>query len=435
LPAILFEPGHFQARMRGATGNADLVRDFWVLDDGVLPTVELRKTSFAAGEGIDVRWRNGPGNRNDYIAAYATDASTTYDNGLAWTYVDALPDGMKRLDAATVTWGWPLAPGDYVIRLVRDDGYDVLAESAPFKVMARVVVPDDTETFDDGRLPIGELLRTYQKLIEKGWQLDVVFNSRPPGTRAPLPIIALRSPHRGPATWLLAGIHGEEPAGPNAVAAAIDDIAALGDRQPVVLMPLLNPQGYARNWRYLNVPIYSETIDGMSVGDSSHLLPDKENPRLARAAVSSAEAGAISRYVLETAKTYPPRYSIDLHEDNLIDQGYVYSQGILGAADPLAKEAVNILRQNEIGIKISGQTRFGEDITDGIIGPVVDSSIDELMSSHHIVVNNHEEPGPGAQTVLVFETPAAHLTLAQRVSAHAALIQRLSRLIGNAESR
>ena len=35
-------------------------------------------------------------------------------------------------------------------------------------------------------------------------------------------------------------------------------------------------------------------------------------------------------------------------------------------------------------------------------------------------------PGPGAQTVLVFETPAAALPLAQRVGAHAALLRRLA---------
>lgn len=435
LPAILFEPGHFQVQMWSAKMNADLVRDFWVLDDDVLPIVELRKAAFAAGEGIDVRWRNGPGNRNDYIAAYARGVSATYDNGLAWTYVDALPEGTTRLDAATVTWGWPLDPGDYVIRLIRDDGYDVLAESAPFTVESRVVVPDDTKTFDDGRLPIEELLRDYQKLIDKGWHVDVVFNSQPAGTRAPLPIIALRSPHPGPATWLLAGIHGEEPAGPNAVAAAIDDIAALGERHPVVLLPLLNPQGYARNWRYLNVPIYSASIEGKSVGDSSHLLPDEENPRRARAAVSSAEADAISRYFLETAKTYPPRYSIDLHEDNLIDEGYVYSQGILGVADPLAAEAVNILRQNKIGVKMSGQTRFDEDIVNGIIGPVKDSSIDELMSSNKIISDGQLVDGPGAATVLVFETPAASLGMAQRVGAHTALIRRLTYLIADSESQ
>ena len=135
--------------------------------------------------------------------------------------------------------------------------------------------------------------------MDEGWSLEVIAGSQPAGTAAPLPIIALRSPQRGPAVWILAGIHGEEPAGPNAIAETIGDIAALGRRRPVVLLPLLNPQGYARNWRYLNVPVYSETVDGQSVGDSSHLLPSAADPGRARAAApSSPEADAITAFIL-----------------------------------------------------------------------------------------------------------------------------------------
>ena len=267
----------------------------------------------------------------------------------------------------------------------------------------------------DGRRPVDVLFEAYESLTARGWILDVVAESRPAGTSSPLPIIALRSPVAGPAVWLLAGIHGEEPAGPNAIARAIDEVAALGERHAVVLMPLLNPHGYARNWRYLNVPVYSETVDGQSVGDSSHLLAEPDDPATPRAAsASSPEADAITAYILETMSSYPPRYSIDLHEDNLIDEGYVYSQGVLGAGDPLAAEAVRILREGGIPLKLSGATRFGEPIADGIIGPVTDSSIDELMS---------------AATVLVFETPAAAVGFEQRVAAHLALVRRLAEAI------
>jgi len=279
----------------------------------------------------------------------------------------------------------------------------------------------------DGRQPVDVLFETYESLTARGWRLDVVAESRPAGTTSTLPIIALRSPVAGPAVWLLAGIHGEEPAGPNAIARAIDDLAALGERHAVVLMPLLNPQGYARNWRYLNVPVYSETVDGQSVGDSSHLLAEPDDPATPRAAsASSPEADAITAYILEAMASYPPRYSIDLHEDNLIDEGYVYSQGVLGAGDPLAAEAVRILREGGIPLKLSGETRFGEPIADGIIGPVTDSSIDELMSAATVLVGGESRPGPAARTVLVFETPAASVGFEQRVAAHLALVRRLA---------
>jgi hypothetical protein len=290
-----------------------------------------------------------------------------------------------------------------------------------------IVIPPGIATHADGRAPIEALYRASLGLVEKGWTADVIAASMPTGTSLPLPIVALRSPNKGPAIWILAGIHGEEPAGPNAVAAAIADIAKLGERRPVVLLPLLNPHGYARNWRYLNVAVYTETVDGQSVGDSSHLLPSVEDPSRARArAPSSPEAGAITDWILRQQADYPAVISLDLHEDNLIHEGYVYSQGVAGAADELAISAVAVLREGGVPIKMDGTTRFDESIVRGIIGPVTDSSIDELMSARTVSVDGERRPGPGAQTVLVLETPAAALPLAQRVGAHASLLKRLA---------
>jgi hypothetical protein len=290
-----------------------------------------------------------------------------------------------------------------------------------------VVIPPGIATHDDGRAPIESLYRASLGLVERGWTADVIASSAPPGTGAPLPIVALRSPKTGPAIWILAGIHGEEPAGPNAVAAAIAEIATLGEHRAVVLLPLLNPHGYARNWRYLNVAVYSASVDGQSVGDSSHVLPSAEDPTHARArAPSSPEAAAITAWILQKQADYPAVISVDLHEDNLIDAGYVYSQGKAGAADELATAAVAVLRESGVPIQMDGKTRFDEPIVRGIVGPVTDSSIDELMSAGEVVAHGERRPGPGAQTVLVLETPAAALPLAQRVGAHASFLRRLS---------
>ena len=290
------------------------------------------------------------------------------------------------------------------------------------------LAPDIT-THDDGRAPVQQIYAAYAPLLERGWQLDLITESRPDGTDYALPIVALRSPKAGPAAWFITGIHGEEPAGPNALARSVNALAQLGERFPVVIVPLANPHGYVRNWRYLNVAIYSEEIDGQSVGDSSYrLLTDEgDGPRVPSG--PNPEADALTRYVLETSRDYPPRYSIDLHEDNLIHAGYVYSQGVAGAEDPLASEAVSILKDNDIAIQMDGQTRFEEDIVGGIIGPVTDSSIDELMSVREAWLDGEKVTGPGAQTVLVFETPAAHVDIEQRIRAHETLVQRLAHLV------
>ncbi len=293
-------------------------------------------------------------------------------------------------------------------------------------LLPQIGLGNDAAVADD-RQPIAELYATYESLVAQGWTRELIAESQPAGTEQSLPIIALRSPKRGPALWILAGVHGEEPAGPLAIAAAIESIAVLGKSKPVVLMPLLNPQGYARNWRYLNTPTWSADVPGQSVGDSSWLLPASDSPGKAREVeASSLEAQAITSFVLRTSKDYPPLCSVDLHEDNLISEGYVYSQGEQGSADPLAAEAVAVLREHGIAIKQDGNTRFDEPISGGIIGPVEDGSIDELMSAVQVVVDNQLQPGPAARTVLVIETPAGHAPLAQRVAAQAAWIRRLT---------
>lgn len=294
------------------------------------------------------------------------------------------------------------------------------------RLVMEIKLPDGIATYPDGRKPVKELYRAYTSLLEKDWQLDIIIQSQPEGRAYALPVIALRSPHSGEACWILSGIHGEEPAGPNAIAESIDAIAALGERQAVVLLPLNNPQGYVNNWRYLNMQKYSETIEGQSVGDSSHLLTDPDHPDRARAsAASSPEADAITRYILKLSAQYPPASSIDLHEDNLISEGYVYSQGKLGSKDPLALAAVRTLKDNGIPLKMSGETRFGEAIDGGIIGPVIDGSIDELMSAASIIVAGQPKAGPQAHTVLVFETPAGDVSLRGRINAHAALLKSI----------
>lgn len=424
LPTLPASPGHYRVVMQSRLDD-ELSSWFRVLPQDSDPVVAIDREKYVAGEDIKVRWQDAPGNRNDYLAVYGRDTETNYDNGMAWTYVDALPSGNTMLDSSGIRYDQGLKTGEFVVRLIEDDGFETLAESTVFRVVSPLEVANDVATFADGRLPIGELFAAYQTLVDRGWHLDLVTMSAPGDVDTPLPVVALRSPVSGEAVWILAGIHGEEPAGPNAIAATVDDIALLGEQHAVVLMPLLNPHGYVRNWRYLNTPTYTSDIAGQSVGDSSHLLPRSNGALQSIAAVSNREADAITRYILETVAEYPPRYSIDLHEDNLVDAGYVYSQGALGASDPLARMAVEVFIANGIGIKMDGMTRFDEPIVNGIIGPVSDSSIDELMSSSKVLVDGEFQPGPDSRTVLVFETPAAMLALDERVNAHKALIETL----------
>lgn len=125
--------GHYAVRMSQRNG-AELTSVFWVQDSAAIPQVSVSGSVFTAGESIEVAWKNGPGHRNDYLSIAMSNSESDYDGGTAWLYVDALPEGNITLDTSSVEFGWPIGPGDYVLRLVKDDGDEVLAESSVFTV-------------------------------------------------------------------------------------------------------------------------------------------------------------------------------------------------------------------------------------------------------------------------------------------------------------
>lgn len=287
----------------------------------------------------------------------------------------------------------------------------------------------------DGREPLERLSARYDLLSSRGWTKESVFAYPEEGEAA---IVAYRTEKTGPALWLVAGIHGEEPAGPNALARRVERVAALAESGvPVVLLPLCNPRGYRRGWRYPNTAERDWRKGGYSVGDSEHLLPDLEageTPRTAKPA--GPEAAALTAYALRLARDYPPRLVLDLHEDELsAEGGYIYSQGRRPAGNPVGARVVALLEASGIPIRLSGLTRFGEPIAGGVIsqddkgGPIRDGSIDELLAAPEVFAGGKRGPGPAAPTVIVVETPAfAGARLARRVAAHAAVLDALPEL-------
>ena len=279
----------------------------------------------------------------------------------------------------------------------------------------------------DGRIPVKKFYEALNNLADKGlWDIETVYVDKT------LPIYVLHTKQKSPAIWLLAGIHGEEPAPPNAVYKNIGKFNALAAKKiPVVLFPLCNPAGYSRNWRYPDAEKYSEQNPGYSVGDSDHLLPDKDGkPRIPKA--SSAQADALTRKVLALAKDYPPALSIDLHEDNLLEKGYIYSQGPGGREDKAAKNIIKRMTGLNYPIMLSGKTRFNEPIINGIVSDVKDGSIDELIASERIIVNGTLQAGPSGKSVIVVETSAAKMPLKERVRVHSSIIGMLEDLYKSA---
>ena len=136
-PAGTFAPGRYEVALR-TPGDDTIVSDFWVRDGSAAPTISVSRDAYQPGEAIEITWRNGPGNRNDYLGIYEVGIESAYlpgyDGGLTWLYIDALPEGTVVLDESTSAVSWPIPPGRYVARLMKDDGYETLAESASFVV-------------------------------------------------------------------------------------------------------------------------------------------------------------------------------------------------------------------------------------------------------------------------------------------------------------
>jgi len=285
----------------------------------------------------------------------------------------------------------------------------------------------------DGRPALPALYQSLRKWEEaRDIARDEIYIQQatlPGAPQVSLPILSFRSTVMGPALWILAGIHGEEPAGPVAIAQNVDLFAQLArSHVPFVLLPLCNPLGYLLDWRYPDAR-RPENGEGHSVGDCTHLLPNAEDPRQPRRPEGPAcpEAAALSNHILALVGDYPPIASLDLHEDELADPayGYVYSQGELGPGDPVALEVVAVLQRHGFAALETGVTRFGEPILKGVIAPTQDGSIDEMLSSRTLIRDGQAIRGPAARTVIVVETPTRLVPLVRRVAAHAELLRAL----------
>ena len=268
-------------------------------------------------------------------------------------------------------------------------------------------------TFDDGRLPIEQLLARLNTLVDHGWKRHVLFNqiAIEPGhnKRTYLPICAYTSPNPGLALWQIIGVHGEEPAGVMAVAKHLDVLISMArGGVPIVLLGPCNPKGYYTDWRYPEV--WRNMEWGRSTTEAGHLLPHLDEPWRARyAEAATPEAWAINNFVLDQIRKYPPLWVVNYHEDEADIfrltfprkdrfSTYLYSlsrqEDSIG--DPISKAVAAIWRAVGVSLIWDGETRSGEPIFDGVARADPDDSIDELLASG---------VQPAAYSVLVTETP------------------------------
>lgn len=287
------------------------------------------------------------------------------------------------------------------------------------------------EYLKDGRLPIDKIYSSCSGLTN--FKKEVIFYQLV--SKHKFPILCFKSKKKGKAIWLISGIHGEEPAGVNALSLNIDFLNKLAGKIPMVILPLCNPKGYFLNWRYPSRKTLSKNSKlNKSVATAEHLLIDVKNkfkPRLN--SPETIEAEKICSHVIKILDFYPPLFMLDLHEDDCNKKAYTYSQGKFKNKNPIAQEIVAILSKH-FPIELSGKTEFNEKIKKGVIFETIDGSIDELFSAGKIIVNKKAIKKPAAKSVVVVETPSLHIPLAKRVLANSSIIQAIPQFIKLAKS-
>lgn len=295
--------------------------------------------------------------------------------------------------------------------------------------MTEIHYPNVPTYKKDSRMPIIEVYKKLSKLKDSLWIDEVICSQRvdlKEYKRKFLPILGFRTRLKGDALWIISGIHGEEPAGVNAIAKNIKFLNKLAKKIPIVLIPLANPSGYRRDWRYPTLKrknLKLSQLEIPTVSASEHYLIDKKTGKAQASKPINKESAELSKYVIENFENYPPLVVLDFHEDESAKKQYIYSQGKLKIYDPIARKIVRVLKKHGFRFYDSGRTAFNEKIIKGVVADINDGSIDELLSSEEIIVKGKKRKGPDAKSVVVIETKTIDVPLKQRVKAHSYIIR------------
>ena len=120
-------PGRYEAVLLSGDGTPLASSPFWLTEPGATPRVDTDRPSYSRSDPVTVSWRDGPGNKLDWVAIFPAGEPSLYGY-TGFRYAGGRPAGSVAFGRAG-----GLAPGRYVARLMLDDGYSVLAE-APFSV-------------------------------------------------------------------------------------------------------------------------------------------------------------------------------------------------------------------------------------------------------------------------------------------------------------
>ena len=122
LPTAGLRPGAYEL-VRVAADGAERSRSPVWLSAGAPPVISAGRRRYREGEGIELSWREAPGNRWDWVGIYPGGADPSREEPLYYRFCGARPSG-------SLTISEHVPPGAYLATLMLDDGYEVLAVAA-----------------------------------------------------------------------------------------------------------------------------------------------------------------------------------------------------------------------------------------------------------------------------------------------------------------
>jgi hypothetical protein len=121
------EPGLYDVVLLGENTEEVSRNSFWIVDANALPNISTDKTNYSEGEAITVSWESAPAMRWDWLGIYAAGDADLY-NYLGFIYTNSSVSGTTTFDSSVL--GEAMLPsGEYEVRLMLDDGYQVLGSS------------------------------------------------------------------------------------------------------------------------------------------------------------------------------------------------------------------------------------------------------------------------------------------------------------------
>jgi endonuclease/exonuclease/phosphatase family metal-dependent hydrolase len=126
LASAFMKAGAYDAVLSDTDGKELARAPFWVLARDAMPAVAVKTANYKPGQTIEISWDNTPGMKFDWVAIYRVGDPDIY-NYIAYIYTGATVEGSGSFDVDAI--GGKLDPGDYEVRLLRDDSYVLLAKT------------------------------------------------------------------------------------------------------------------------------------------------------------------------------------------------------------------------------------------------------------------------------------------------------------------